>query len=183
MSKGKLIIVSGPSGAGKGTVLQEVFRQLPDLKYSISATTRNPREGETNGVQYFFISKPEFEEKIRRGEMLEYACYCDNYYGTPADYVEDQRNAGFDVLLEIEPQGAQQVMKKCEDAVSVFILPPSLEELERRLTGRGTESAEVVAKRIEHAKSELKTQNLYHHTVVNDSIAVAAEEIIAIIKK
>ncbi len=183
MNRGKLIIVSGPSGVGKGTVLQEVFKQLPDLKYSISATTREPREGETNGVEYFFISKEKFEEKIQRGEMLEYAQYCNNYYGTPADYVEMQRSAGYDVLLEIEPQGAVQVMKQCADAISIFILPPSLDELEKRLAKRGTESAEAVIERIARAKTELKNQHLYHFTVVNDDISVAAEQIIKIIKK
>ena len=183
MNKGKLIIVSGPSGAGKGTVLQEVFKQLPDLKYSISATTRKPREGETNGVQYFFITKAEFKGKIKRGEMLEYAWYCNNYYGTPADYVETHRSAGNDVLLEIEPQGAIQVMKKCSDAISVFVMPPSLEELEKRLVGRGTESAEIVAERIAQAKKEIANSHLYDFTVVNDDILVAAEQIIEIIKK
>lgn len=181
-NKGRLIIVSGPSGAGKGTVLAEVFRRNPQMKYSVSATTRLPRPGEENGVQYFFITKEEFEEKIRRGEMLEYATYCENYYGTPADFVEKQRDQGIDIVLEIEPCGAQQVMKKCPDAISIFILPPSIEELERRLIGRGTEKPEVVSARIAQAKLELADAHLYKYQVVNDDLERTVDEMIEILK-
>lgn len=181
-NKGRLIIVSGPSGAGKGTVLAEVFAKNPQMKYSVSATTRAPRPGETHGVQYFFITKDEFEGKIQRGEMLEYASYCSNYYGTPADFVEEQRNQGFDIVLEIEPCGASQVKLKCPDAISIFILPPSIEELERRLTGRGTEEADVVAARIAQAKHELAGADQYDFKVVNDDVARAADEINEILK-
>lgn len=181
-SKGRLIIISGPSGAGKGTVLAEVFKANPQMKYSVSATTRNPRPGEQNGVQYFFITKKEFEEKIHRGEMLEHAVYCDNYYGTPADFVEEQRLSGYDIVLEIEPCGAMQVKEKCPDAVSIFILPPSVEELERRLANRGTEEASVVAERIAQAKREIPMAEKYDFKVVNDDYLRAADEINQIIK-
>lgn len=181
--KGRLIIISGPSGAGKGTVLAEVFRQKPSLKYSVSATTRAPRPGEQDGVAYFFISRAEFEGKIHRGEMLEYTTYCENYYGTPADFVEDQRLKGYDIVLEIEPSGAMQVKEKCPDAMLIFILPPSLEELEKRLSGRGTEKPEVVAARIAKARDEMAKTDCYDYTVVNDDIAVAADKIQQIINE
>ncbi|MBQ7935134.1 MAG: guanylate kinase [Clostridia bacterium] len=183
MNKGKLIIVSGPSGTGKGTVLAEVFRRNPNLVYSVSATTRSPRPGEQNGVEYFFITKEAFEEKIKRDEMLEYATYCGNYYGTPADFIENQRCMGKDIVLEIEPCGAMQVMKKCPDAVSIFILPPSLEELEKRLSSRGTEDAEVVAARIAQAHEEIKKADRYGFQVVNDNVETAALQIDQIIRK
>ena len=183
MSNGKLIIISGPSGTGKGTVLAEVFKSNPHLVYSVSATTRAPRNGEQHGVQYFFITREEFETKIQRNEMLEYAEYCNNYYGTPADFVALQRSMGKDVILEIEADGAMQVMKKCPDAVSLFILPPSMEELERRLSSRGTEDADVVAARIAKAREEIKKAPLYDYQMVNDDVKSAALKINQIIKK
>ncbi len=182
MSNGKLIIVSGPSGTGKGTVLKRVFEEMPELVYSVSATSRKPREGEVDGVQYHFITRSDFEKLVEQNQVLEYAEYCGNYYGTPAPFISEQRALGKTVVLEIEPCGAKQVMEKCPDAITVFILPPSIDELERRLIGRGTESAEVVEKRISRARQELEQAHLYSHHVVNDDLEVAVTELINIIK-
>ncbi len=182
MSKGLLIIVSGPSGVGKGTVLKSVFKNDSNLVYSISCTTRLPREGETNGVEYYFISKEQFEENIKNGKMLEYATYCENYYGTSADYVERLRNEGRDVVLEIEVQGALQVMKKCPDAISIFIAPPSFETLKKRLIGRGTESEEIISARIAKANEEISFINEYEYKVVNDKLEEACDDILAILR-
>ncbi len=181
MNKGLLIVISGPSGVGKGTVLKSVFEKDNNLVYSISCTTRNPRPGETNGVEYHFITKEMFEENISNGKMLEYATYCDNYYGTGAEYVEMQRQKGFDVILEIETQGALQVMKKVPDAVSIFIAPPSFEVLEQRLSGRGTESAEVVKSRIERAYEEISHMDEYTYNVVNDTVEKACDDVLTVI--
>ena len=162
MQKGLLLVVSGPSGCGKGTVLKEVMQQQ-DLYYSVSLTTRAPRPGEVDGVQYHFVSKEQFEEMIARDEVLEHAEFCGNYYGTPRDAVEAMRNEGKNVILEIEVQGAQQVMQKCPDAVSIFIAPPSMTELEKRLRGRGTEAEEVIQKRLATASGELKDAPNYKY--------------------
>ena len=181
MNKGLLIVISGPSGVGKGTVLKSVFEKDNNLVYSISCTTRNPRPGETNGVEYHFITKQKFEENIAGGKMLEYATYCDNYYGTGAEYVEMQRQKGFDVILEIETQGALQVLKKAPDAVSIFIAPPSFEILEQRLSGRGTESADVVKSRIARAYDEISHMDEYTYVIVNDTVEKACDDVLTVI--
>lgn len=175
MNKGLLIVVSAPSGCGKGTILAEV---LKDDKYyfSVSATTRVPREGEKDGVNYHFITKDTFEELIRDNKMLEYTNYCGNYYGTPLTYVDENLNKGKNVILEIEVEGAMNVRKMRPDAVLVFILPPSVKELRRRLEKRGTESQEVIDKRINKALIEIKAADKYDYIMVNGSIEKAVED-------
>ena len=183
MRKGSLYVFTGPSGAGKGTLLSRLQEQDDRLFYSISATTRAPRSGETDGVQYYFLSKAEFEKKIAQNAFLEYAQYVENYYGTLEAPVNEKLEQGFDVILEIEVQGAMQVHKKRPDAVMVFIAPPSFEELAARLRGRGTEDEEKVLKRLETAKEELKHQNEFDYVVVNDKIDRAVEELQDILAK
>ena len=182
MSKGLLIVISGPSGVGKGTVLKSVFENDDNLVYSVSCTTRDPRPGETDGVEYHFITKEKFQDNISKGKMLEYATYCDNFYGTNAEYVEKQRDMGYDVVLEIEVQGALQVMKKIPDAVSLFVAPPSFEILKQRLAGRGTESQDVVESRIRRAYEEISHMNEYTYVVVNDTVEKACDDVLSIIK-
>ena len=170
MHKGRLYVFTGPSGAGKGTVLHRLLDEVPGLSLSVSATTRVPRPGEQDGVHYYFISKQAFEQKIAENAFLEYAEYVDNYYGTPERPVEEQLAAGRDVILEIEVQGAMQVHRKRPDAVMVFLAPPSLEELDARLHGRGTESEEKIRQRLETARRELEYQRNFAHIVVNDTV-------------
>jgi guanylate kinase len=180
--RGLLIVLSGPSGVGKGTVRKELFKQ-PDTnyEYSISITTRPPREGEVDGVDYFFKTREEFERMIEEEKLLEYAEFVGNYYGTPLDYVNETLDAGRDVFLEIEVQGAAQIREKVPEALFIFLAPPSLSELERRLIERGTESEEIIKKRIETAKEELEMMKLYDYVVENDEIQKACEKINAII--
>ena len=181
MSKGKLVVYTGFSGVGKGTVLKRI-RELDDsVKLSVSCTTREPREGETDGVEYFFVTKDEFRRLIDEDGFLEYATYCDNYYGTPRKAVEEMLEKGFNVFLEIEVQGGMQVMSKMPDCVSIFVVPPSIEELERRLRGRGTEDEETILKRLAAVKTEQECILNYEHTVLNDDVDRAAKEIISII--
>lgn len=180
MSKGTLFIVSGPSGCGKGTVLAEILKQ-DNVYYSVSATTRAPRPGEVNGVNYHFLSKDEFEKLIENGGMLEYANYCGNYYGTPKKPVEDMLAEGKNVILEIEVQGALKVMEKCPEAVSVFILPPSLKELRRRLHKRGTETEEFIEKRIGEAAGEIRKAVKYDYVMINGELEIAVSDLLSII--
>ena len=180
--RGLLIVLSGPSGVGKGTVRKELFSQ-PDTnyEYSISMTTRKPREGEVDGVDYFFKSHEEFEGLIGEGRLLEYASYVGNYYGTPLDYVNATLDAGRDVFLEIEVQGASQVRAKVPDGLFIFLAPPSLSELEQRLVGRGTETDDVIASRISAARQELEMMNLYDYVVENDEVQFACDRVNAIV--
>ncbi|WP_075617505.1 guanylate kinase [Paenisporosarcina indica] len=180
--RGLLIVLSGPSGVGKGTVRKELFSQ-PDTnyEYSISMTTRKPREGEVDGVDYFFKSHEEFEQLIGESRLLEYASYVGNYYGTPLDYVNATLDAGRDVFLEIEVQGASQVRDKVPDGLFIFLAPPSLSELEQRLVGRGTETDDVIASRILAARQELEMMNLYDYVVENDEVQLACDRVNAIV--
>ena len=181
--RGLLIVFSGPSGVGKGTVRQEIF-STPDHKfeYSVSMTTRAQRPGEVDGKDYFFRSREEFEELIRNGQMLEYAEYVGNYYGTPLTYVNETPDKGIDVFLEIEVQGALQVKKKVPDAVFIFLTPPDLNELQERLVGRGTDSEEVIAQRIERAREEIALLSEYDYAIVNDEVPLAAERVKRVIE-
>lgn len=181
--RGLLIVFSGPSGVGKGTVRQEIF-STPDHKfdYSVSMTTRPQRPGEVDGVDYFFRTREEFEALIKEGQMLEYAEYVGNYYGTPLSYVNETLDKGIDVFLEIEVQGALQVKSKVPDGVFIFLTPPDLEELEDRLVGRGTDSPEVIAQRIERAKEEIALMREYDYAVVNDQVSLAAERVKRVIE-
>lgn len=181
--RGLLIVFSGPSGVGKGTVRQEIF-STPDHKfeYSVSMTTRAQRPGEVDGKDYFFRSREEFEELIRNGQMLEYAEYVGNYYGTPLTYVNETLDKGIDVFLEIEVQGALQVKKKVPDAVFIFLTPPDLNELQERLVGRGTDSEEVIAQRIERAREEIALMSEYDYAIVNDEVPLVAERVKRVIE-
>lgn len=180
--RGLLIVLSGPSGVGKGTVRKELFSQSDtNYEYSISMTTRAPRDGEVDGVDYFFKTRDEFIELIEKGGLLEHAEFVGNYYGTPLAYVNETLDSGRDVFLEIEVQGAAQIRKKAPDALFIFLAPPSLSELQNRLIGRGTESEDIINKRIETAREELEMMSLYDYVVENDEIQNACDKINAII--
>ncbi len=181
MKRGQIIVVSGASGTGKGTVCKTLLRQNPDLYFSVSATTRARRPSETDGVDYHFISKQRFEQMIARNELLEYARYVDNYYGTPAAPVDAALDAGRDVLLEIEVQGALRVKQTRPDALLVFLAAPSFAELERRLRGRGDTSPESIAGRLEAARREYALASRYDYIVLNRTVAQACDEITTIL--
>lgn len=182
MSKGILIVLSGFSGAGKGTLVKELMKTYDNYALSISMTTRKPREGEVHGREYFFTERESFEEKIAQNGLIEYAEYCGNYYGTPRDYVEEMLAAGRDVLLEIEIQGMHKVKKMFPDMLTLFVTPPSIAELEKRLRGRGTETEEVIRKRLVRAAEEAKGMEDYEYLVVNDDLQECVEEIHSIVK-
>lgn len=182
MTKGTLYIISAPSGTGKGTIVAELLKADPNIHFSVSATTRSPREGEQNGVNYYFIDRKEFSELIENGGMLEYAEFCGNLYGTPKKPVYDKLNEGHDVILEIETVGAYKVMEACPDAVSIFILPPSLKALRHRLEKRGTETPEVIERRVAEAEGEIKKAFRYDYAVINDDLDKAVEDVRALMK-
>ena len=181
--KGLLIVLSGPSGVGKGTVRKAIFdHPETNFKYSISMTTRQKRQGEQDGIDYFFKSHEEFEALIEQDKFIEYAEYVGNYYGTPVDYVKDTIADGHDVFLEIEVEGAKQVREKFPDALFIFLAPPTLAQLEERLIGRGTDSQEVINHRIKEARRELSLMNLYDYVVINDDVDTARQKIQCIVE-
>ena len=180
--RGLLIVLSGPSGVGKGTVRKAIFNEDGiDFQYSISATTRQPRVGEIDGEDYFFVSHDEFEEKIANGDMLEYAQYVSNYYGTPKSFIDETLASGRDVFLEIDVQGALQVKSKMPEGIYIFLTPPDLTNLRERLVGRGTDSQEVIEKRVTAAREELKQMINYDYAVENDQVIHAVDRIKPII--
>ena len=182
MSRGVLVVVSGFSGAGKGTIMKSLMAKYDNYALSVSATTRNPRPGEEDGREYFFRTREEFEEMIRQDQLIEYAQYVENYYGTPKAYVEEQLSQGRDVILEIEIQGARKIKKKFPEAVLVFVTAPSMEVLRERLVGRGTETAEVIHQRLARAAQECAYMDQYDYIVINDDLNVCVEQIHGLIQ-
>lgn len=182
MGKGLLVVLSGPSGAGKGTVCKALLTRHPEVALSISCTTRSPRNNEKEGVNYFFKSEEEFKDLIRQDEFLEHACVYGNYYGTPKSFVAQKLEEGSDVMLEIDVQGALRAKKIFPDGILIFLVPPSMEELERRIRGRGTESEEQIQTRLGKAKSEMEQVERYDYVIVNDHIERVVDEIESIIE-
>lgn len=180
--KGVLIVLSGPSGCGKGTVLKELISKNSNVFLSISATTRNPRDGEIDGKNYYFISKDEFEKQIQNDGMLEYAKYCENFYGTPKAPVLKRLENGQNVILEIEVQGAMKIKEKQKDAILVFLMPPSMEELERRLVDRKTDDIKTITKRLNIAKEEISNKDKYDYIIINNTVLEAVDDLQSIIK-
>ena len=180
--RGILIVVSGFSGSGKGTIMNEIMRKYDNYALSVSATTRNPRPGETDGKEYFFKTVEEFEKMIAKDELIEYARYVDNYYGTPRAYVEEQLDAGKDGILEIEFQGALKVKEKFPDTLLLFVTPPTAEELRRRLVGRGTETMDVIDFRMKRAKEEALGMDRYDYLIINDVLEDCVREMHQIIQ-
>ena len=181
IEKGRLIVVSGPSGAGKSTVVFKAINGRDKMCFSTSVTSRKPRPGEVDGREYFFIDAEKFEQMVRNDELLEHAVYVGNYYGTPRKFVEDKLADGDSVFLDIEVQGARQVKEKMPDAIKIFIVPPSLEELRRRLEGRGTDTARAIEARLIRARQEFEEADFYDYIIVNDDADKAAQELAAII--
>lgn len=175
MNKGILVVVSGFSGAGKGTVMNRLLEKYENYALSVSVTTRAPRPGEEEGKSYFFRSREEFERLIQEDALLEYARYVDNYYGTPKSYVQEQLEAGKDVILEIEIQGAMKIREKIPEALLVFVVPPSMEELKKRLTGRGTETEEIIRSRLARAGEEAEGMDQYDYLLVNDDLETCVD--------
>lgn len=181
--KGLLVVISGFSGAGKGTLMKKLLQDYEQYALSISMTTRAPREGEVDGREYFFATREQFEDKINKGGFIEHAQYCGNYYGTPKDYVEQQMEAGRDVILEIEIQGAMKVKEQFPNAILLFVMPPSIDELHQRLVGRGTEAEEVIMERLLRAKEEAVGIEEYDYIIVNDDLDTCVKELHELLTK
>lgn len=180
--KGLLIVLSGPSGVGKGTVCSYLRKKQADIIYSVSATTRKPRTGEIEGVNYFFKERNDFENMIKNEQLLEWAEYCGNYYGTPRSFVEETLESGKDIILEIEVQGALKVKNKFPEGIFIFLIPPSFDELKNRITYRGTESAKIITSRMDVAKEEMKMMQYYDYAVVNDEVPIAVKKVQSVIE-
>ncbi len=181
--RGMLVLYTGSSGVGKGTIMQELLKRDKNIRLSVSNTTRHPREGEIDGVHYNFVTREQFESLIKKDGYLEYAEYCGNYYGTPKQQVEDMLSQGYDVFLEIEVCGGLQIMEKYPDVLSIFVLPPSMDTLEKRLRDRNTEDEETILERLGQAKREIGCKDKYKYVVVNDNLDDAVDEILDILKK
>jgi len=179
--KGILIVVSAPSGTGKGAIIEKLLADDINITHSVSATTRAPRKGETDGVSYYFLSRYEFEDMISKGALIEWDEYIGNYYGTPKKYIDERTAAGGDVILDITVAGAINIKKECPEAVMIFVLPPSIEELERRITRRGTDSPEAIKNRLDFSYAEFRHVDKYEYVVVNDDLDTAVEEVKTII--
>lgn len=182
VKRGVLVVVSGPSGVGKGTILRKLIEENKNMKFAISATTRKPRLGEKEGKSYFFKTKEEFKNMIDKGELLEWVNYCGNFYGKPRKYIEKNLELGYDVIVEVEVEGAENIKKIYPDSLSVFIVPPTFEDLELRLKNRGTETKEVINNRIKRAKEEIKRVHSYDYQIVNNSVEQAVCELVKIIE-
>jgi len=183
MKPGLLIVVSGPAGVGKGTVVSQVRSKNKDVVFSVSATSRSPRPGEIDGENYYFVSRKQFEEMIKNNELLEWVEYCGNYYGTPKAYVEAEMARGHIVILEIDVEGAGNIKMQYPQSISIFITPPTLEELRNRITKRGTESTEIIEERMKRAKKELDHINEYDYIIINDTVEKSTEEFLQILER
>jgi guanylate kinase len=181
--RGHLFVVSAPSGAGKSTLCNAVRERFPDIHYSVSATTRPPRPGETDGVDYHFVTEAEFQEGIERGRWAEWAVVHGNYYGTSAEGLREALESGTDILLDIDVQGAKQIVERFPEAVTIFIMPPSLETLRERMTSRGTDSPEVIDRRVDNARAEMAARDRYRHVIVNDNLPDAKAAILEIVAR
>lgn len=178
-----LFIISAPSGGGKTTLCNEVRKYFPDMRYSVSYTTRKPRKGEQNGFDYHFIDKKEFKARIEKGKWAEWALVHGNYYGTAIEFLDEGLIAGHDILLDLDVQGTRQLLKRYRECVAIFIRPPSLETLQQRLEARGSDRPETIAVRLRNAKKEIAQQDLYHHVIVNDDLNIAIRDLISIIEQ